>query len=295
MGKKEDKLALNAYQAASILGAFGQGFATPDSGYGRTAAALTDSAQGAIAAQANYMAQKKAKKKNNSFLNTATGAVVGGITGGPAGAVAGAGVGALNSSDTGRQILSTGQTAYNTASALKSTPTVTPAAQTPTATEERAPLSPEKAFAAQPQPATQANPAHTAMTTGDWMPVAMGAAAALGGGALLYGAGGKQPSQQKTPNAPVPTLLTAPGQAGGPNMQPDMISTMNPVTQAAWARQNQATLTRPQWNALSREARVVLRKEKFPVPQTRFAAGLDALFGGAATPTYTYNSNGSIQ
>ena len=71
MANKQDKQALNAYQMAALLGDYGMGFASPYSGAGRTAAAITDSAQGAIAAQNQYMAQKRlAKQQKGGVMGT---------------------------------------------------------------------------------------------------------------------------------------------------------------------------------------------------------------------------------
>jgi len=87
MGKKQDKQALAASQLAAQLAALSSVFAPPQSGQGRYGAWLTDSAQGMIQAQEQYMAEKKAKEEAKKkglggMLGTAGALVAAPFTGG---------------------------------------------------------------------------------------------------------------------------------------------------------------------------------------------------------------------
>ena len=327
MGKKEDKQALNAYQAASMLGAFGQGFATPDSGYGRTAAALNDSALGAIAAQANYMAAKKAKKKGGSVAGAvkgaASGAAAGGTVGGPWGAVIGGVVGGAGGAIGGdTQTVTEGATSVaGAAGSLKSLPTQNPYAdfdntgtamkqpnQYDTVTGEQGLASPGDALAksvgSAPTPAhdpvganavlapetAPATPAQTAATTGDWVaPVILGAAGALGTGALINSK--KQPlatkaqAAQTTPSAVMGVV--APGQVGGANMTAEQLKLADPITQAAWARDNAGAMTRDHWKVFDAGTKRLLKKQGVIPP----ASNVQKVLQGR----YVYDPNGGTQ
>lgn len=100
MSKKQDKQALNAYQLASLMGSAGGMYAYHNPAQAQFAAAMTDSAKGSIAAQTEYMANKKAKEKSSSGLGTLAGTIAGAAlapaTGGmsmAAGAALGGGIG----------------------------------------------------------------------------------------------------------------------------------------------------------------------------------------------------------
>lgn len=318
MGKKEDKLALNAYQAASLMGAFGQGFASPDSGYYRTAAALSDSAQGAIAAQSNYMAQKAAKKKKSGLggiggaaglavgallaaptggMSLAAGAALGGAVGGSVGgiadsAIAGDSAGALQGAANLGVSAAGAYDRYNTPkTTVPSGTQVVP--QTPGA---RVPLSPEAAYGNVPAaPASavsgaakslgpEAPPAGMttvtpAQNTGDWLPVAIGGAAALGAGALVNNFAGPE-----TPKA----RITDPSQVlpGGmnPNMTPAELRKQDPIWADQWAKQYNGKMTRRQYNALP-----VVTQQKVQKPAGFFQTWGNGLL--KKTPQEQYSSS----
>lgn len=98
MGLTKDKQALQAWQIASMIGGLGQTFQQGNPGQLATGAFLTDSAQGAIAAQNAKIARKKAEAKAKKggigkLAGTAVGAVGGFAVGGPAGAAIGSQMG----------------------------------------------------------------------------------------------------------------------------------------------------------------------------------------------------------
>ena len=296
MGKKQDKQALAAYQAAAMLGSYGQGFATPDSGAYRTAAAMTDSAQGAIAAQANYMAAKKAKKKKGA-LDTVKDTVVGGVKGfalgGPAGAAIGAGAGAAGMGDA---IAPAGQAYQSVAPKVADTSTVTantaaksiqPDPQRPVFKDANgitqapgitAPANYDAALAAKnapaqvPGPVARPAPQESALslaTGGQFNPgmAALGTALALGGGALAYNQIGGKQTQKVSPGKQMLAGINPLG--GGTEMTPAQLSGMDALGQKAWAVQMQKSGFQPtyhQWKAMDRTVRKDLQEIGFKRP-----------------------------
>lgn len=311
MGKKQDKQALAAYQAAAMLGAYGQGFATPDSGAYRTAAAMTDSAQGSIAAQANYMAAKKAKKKRGTgdiVKDTVIGGAKGFALGGPVGAAIGAGAGAAGMGDA---IAPAGQAYQAAQTAPKVADTTTVAAKSvqpdparPVFTDGAgvtqspyvtAPANYDAALAAKSAPAPAPGPvaapppqqegALSLATGGQFNPgvAALGTALALGGGALAYNqVGGKQ-----TPGMPPGKQMLAGMNplGGGTEMTPAQLSGMDALGQKAWAVQMQKSGFQPtfhQWQAMDRGVRKDLQKLGLKRPASPTQELVQKLmFGGA--------------
>jgi hypothetical protein len=143
-----------------------------------------------------------------------------------------------------------------------------------------------------------ATPAQTAATTGDWVaPVILGAAGALGAGALINSK--KQPlatkaqAAQTTPSAVMGVV--APGQVGGANMTAEQLKLADPITQAAWARDNAGAMTRDHWKIMDAGTRRMLKKQGVVPPASNVQKIFQGVFGGQQQGRYVYDPNGGTQ